>query len=114
MAPETIIIAAAVVCAGLVLVMVRLTRHFSAPQPISVTSEWLDRLSIDAANLLRLLDEDRFQFSPTQPDFTPKMATKLRILYHEFLCVCWNPSGDCRQLCGQFAEWLVGSDDSGG
>src|ERR1017187_4571087 len=59
--------------------MVRLTRHFAAPQPISVTSEWLYRLSIDAANLLRLLAEDRVQFSPTQPDFTPKLATKLRI-----------------------------------
>jgi hypothetical protein len=88
-APETVIIAAAVVYTGLVLAMVKLTRHLAAPQPISVTSEWLDRLSIDAANLLRLLDEDRFQFSPTQPDFTPKMATKLRIhrcqLFHERL-----------------------------
>ena len=79
MAPETVIIAAAVVCTGLVLAMVKLTRHFASPQPISVTAEWIDELSIDATNLLRLLDEDRFQFSPTQPDFTPKMATRLRI-----------------------------------
>ena len=69
--------------------MVKLTRHFAAPQPISVTAEWIDELSIDATNLLRLLNEERFQFLRTQPDFTPKMATKLRIqrcqLFHERL-----------------------------
>ena len=69
--------------------MVRLTRHFAAPQPISVTAEWIDELSIDATHLLRLLDEERFQFFRTEPDFTPKMATKLRIqrcqLFHERL-----------------------------
>ena len=89
MAPETVIIAAAVVCTGLVLAMVKLTRHFAAPQPISVTAEWIDELSIDATNLLRLLDEERSQFFRTQPDFTPKMATRLRIqecqLFHERL-----------------------------
>ena len=89
MAPEAVIIAASVVCIGLVLVMVRLTRHFAAPQPISVTAEWIDELSIDATHLLRLLDEERFQFFRTEPDFTPKMATKLRIqrcqLFHERL-----------------------------
>ena len=89
MAPETVIIAAAVVCTGLVLAMVKLTRHFAAPQPISVTAEWIDELSVDATNLLRLLDEERFQFLRTQPDFTPKIAAKLRIqrcqLFHERL-----------------------------
>ena len=69
--------------------MVKLTRHFASPQPISVTAEWIDELSIDATNLLRLLNEERFQFLRTQPDFTPKMATKLRIqrcqLFHERL-----------------------------
>ena len=89
MAPETAIIAAAVVCTGIVLAMVKWPRHFAAPQPISVTAEWIDELSIDATNLLRLLDEERFQFLRTQPDFTPKMATKLRIqrcqLFHERL-----------------------------
>ena len=87
MSPETVIIAASVVCAGLVLVMVRLTRHFAAPQPISVTAEWLDQLSIETTDLLRLLDKERLQLLPTNPDFTARMPTKLHIqrcqLLHE-------------------------------
>ena len=57
MAPETVIIAASVVYAGIVLVMVRLTRHFAAPQPIPITAEWLDELSIDTTHLVRLLGD---------------------------------------------------------
>jgi hypothetical protein len=57
-APETVVIAAAVVCAGLVLVMVRLTRRFAGPPPISVTAEWLDQLSIETTNLLCLVGEE--------------------------------------------------------
>ena len=89
MAPETVIIAASVVCAGLVLVMVRLARHFAALQPISVTAEWLDQLSIETTDLLRLLDKEGLQLLPTNPDFTPRMPTKLQIqrcqLLHEHL-----------------------------
>jgi hypothetical protein len=99
-APETVIIAAAVVCTGFVLAMVKLTRHFAAPQPISVTAEWLDELSIDTANLLRLLDEERPQSFRSQPDFTPKMATKLRIqrcqLFHKRLR---HPKNDFKLIC---------------
>ena len=73
------IIAASVVCAGLVVVMVRLTRHFAAPQPISVSAEWLDQLSIETTDLLRLLDEEDHKVPPTQPGFTPKSATKFRM-----------------------------------
>src|ERR1035441_9099990 len=79
MSPETVIIAASVVCAGLVLVMVRLTRHFAAPQPISVTAEWLDQLSIETTDLLHLLGEEDHQVLHTQPGFTPKSATKHHI-----------------------------------
>jgi hypothetical protein len=57
-APETVIIVAAVVCAGLVLVMVRLTRHFAGPPPISVTGGWLDQLSNETTDLLRLVGEE--------------------------------------------------------
>ena len=79
MAPGTVIITASVVYAGLVLVMVTLTRHFAAPQTLSVTAERLAELSVDATNLLRLLDEERFQSFRTQPGITPKMANRLRI-----------------------------------
>jgi hypothetical protein len=57
MARETVIIVAAVVCAGLVLVMVRLTRHFAGPQAISVTAAWIDELSVETTDLLHLLGE---------------------------------------------------------
>src|ERR1017187_8696340 len=73
------IIAASVVCAGLVVVMVTLTRHFAAPLPISVTAEWLDQLSIETSDLLRLLGEEDHQVFHTQPGFTPKSATKHHI-----------------------------------
>ena len=73
------IIAASVVCAGLVVVMVRLTRHFAAPLPISVTAEWLDQLSIETSDLLRLLGEEDHQVLHTQPGFTHKSATKHHI-----------------------------------
>ena len=90
--------------------MVKLTRHFAAPQPISVTAEWLDRLSIDAANLLRLVGEEDFQFR-TQPDFTPKMATKLRIqrcqLFHERLRHLKN---DFKLICRALKVIIVESE----
>lgn len=73
------IIAASVVCAGLVVVMNRLTRHFAAPPPISVSAEWLDQLSIETTDLLRLLGEEDRQVLHTQPGFTHKSATKLRM-----------------------------------
>jgi hypothetical protein len=59
-APETIVIAASVVCIGLVLVMVRLTYHFAAP-PISVTAEWLEELSVETTALLQLAGESDSQ-----------------------------------------------------
>jgi hypothetical protein len=57
-APETVIIAAAVVCIGIVLAMVRLTRHFAEPQPIPLTAEWLDELFIETTDLMRLVGEE--------------------------------------------------------
>src|ERR1017187_6971682 len=59
--------------------MVRLTRHFAAPQPISVSAEWLDRLSFETTDLLRLLGEEDHQVLHSQPGFTHKSATNLRM-----------------------------------
>jgi hypothetical protein len=59
-APETVVIAASVICIGLVVVMVRLTYHFAAP-PISVTAEWLEELSVETTVLLRLAGESDSQ-----------------------------------------------------
>jgi hypothetical protein len=76
LAPETgiVIAAALVVLTGLVLVLVNLIHHLGAPQALPVTAECIDKLCIDATNLLRLLDEERLYGFQTQ-----RMATKLRI-----------------------------------
>jgi len=77
-APETVIIAASVVCIGLALVMFRLTRHFAAPPSIPVTAEWIDELSIEATNLLCLLGEKDGQ----------SLGTHLRRLRDDFRLIC--------------------------
>jgi hypothetical protein len=77
-APETIVIAASVVYIGLVLVMVRLTYHFAAPQPISVTAEWLDELSVETTALLHLVGEKDSQ----------SLRTHLPHLKNDFKLIC--------------------------
>ena len=78
MAPETVIIAAAVVCAVLVLVMVKLTRHFVEPQPIPMTADWIDALSIDVDDIVRLLGEED----------CPSLRTHLPHLRDDFRRIC--------------------------
>ncbi len=63
-----------------VLVLIKLTRHFALPQQLPVTAEWIAELSVERYRpMLRLLNEEEFEFLRTQPGFTPAMATKLRI-----------------------------------
>ena len=50
------LVAAPVVCAGLVLAL--LTRHFATQKSVSVTPEWLDELSVETGELLRLAGEE--------------------------------------------------------
>ena len=77
-APETgLIIAALVVFTSVLWLTVKLILHFAAPPSIPVTAEWLDELSADVTDLLRLLDEEESQFLRTQPGFPPKPAPKL-------------------------------------
>jgi hypothetical protein len=74
------IILASALFIGLLLVLLKLTCHFASPQHLPVTAEWIDELSIDRYRpMMRLLDGEDFKFLQTQPGFTPKMATKLRI-----------------------------------
>jgi hypothetical protein len=77
-APETIVIAASVVYIGLVLVMVRLTYHFAARQPISVTAEWLDEVSVETTTLLHLVGEKDSQ----------SLCTHLPRLQDDFKLIC--------------------------
>jgi len=47
---------------------------------LPVTAEWIDELSIERYRpMMRLLDGGDLEFLRTQPGFTPKMMTKLRI-----------------------------------
>ncbi len=64
MATATVIIAAAGVCLALAWVLVRLTHHFSAPPPAAAAADWIDKLCIDATELLALLDEERLYLFP--------------------------------------------------
>src|SRR5438105_2500940 len=57
---------------------------------LPVTAEWIDDLSIERYRpMLRLLDREDLDFLHTQPGYTPRMATKLRIqrtqVFREYL-----------------------------
>ena len=74
------IIAASVVFVGLVLVLVKLTRHVDSPQHLPVTVEWIEELSIERYSpMLRLLSQEDLHFLRAQPGHTPQTATKFRI-----------------------------------
>jgi hypothetical protein len=75
-----LIMTATVVFSGLLVVLFKLTRHFSSPQQIPVTVEWINELSLDRYRpMLHLLNQKELRYMRTQPGFTPKMETKLRI-----------------------------------
>jgi hypothetical protein len=99
--PMGFLIAASVVFVGLVLVLVKLTRHFASPQHLPVTAEWIEELSIERYRpMLGLLNQEDLQFLRTQPGFTPQMATSFRIqrcqLVQEHLR---NLDSDFKRIC---------------
>jgi hypothetical protein len=51
------VVAGSVVFVALASVLVKLAGRFSAPPPITLTAGGIDELSVNVANLLRLLDE---------------------------------------------------------
>jgi hypothetical protein len=54
-------------------------RKAASQQPLPVTSEWIDELSIERYRpMLRLLSEDDLRFLQSQPGFTPEMARRFR------------------------------------
>ena len=57
---------------------------------LPVTAEWIDELSIERYRpMMRLLDAEDLEFLRTQPGYTPKMASQLRIqrcqIFREYL-----------------------------
>lgn len=96
-----LILASSVVLIDFALVAVKLSLHFASPHCLPATSEWIDELSIDRYQpMLRLLDEEDFQFLRTQPGFTPEMAAKVRIdrcrLFKKYL---WSLEKDFKRTC---------------
>src|ERR1035441_4652021 len=95
------LLAASVVFIGLVLVLVKLTRHFASPQHLPVSAEWIEELSIERYRpMLRLLNQEDLHFLHAQPGFTPQMATNFRIqrcqLFQEYLRHLDN---DFKRIC---------------
>jgi hypothetical protein len=68
---------------------------------LPLTTEWIDELSIERYRpMMRLLDGADLEFLRSQPGFTPRMATKLRIqrcrIFRGYLR-CLN--GDFQRVC---------------
>ena len=68
---------------------------------LPLTAEWIDELSVERYRpMLRLLDGDDLEFLRSQPGFTPRMATKLRVqrcqIFRGYLR-CLN--GDFQRVC---------------
>lgn len=68
-------------CLALLLVLRLLIRKIAVTGgKLPVTAEWIDELSIERYRpMMRLLDGEDLDFLRSQPGFTPRMATKLRI-----------------------------------
>jgi hypothetical protein len=108
----SIIIASSVVLIALVLALVKLTRHFSTPQRLPVTADWIEDLSIERYRpMLRLLDEEDFEFLRNQPGFTSAMATKLRIQRCQiFRAYLHNLETDFQRVCMAIKAILLHSN----
>jgi hypothetical protein len=68
---------------------------------LPLTAEWIDELSIERYRpMMRLLDGGDLEFLRSQPGFTPRMATKLRVqrcqIFRGYLR-CLN--GDFQRVC---------------
>src|SRR5215471_19460116 len=68
-------------CLALLLALRLLIRKFAVTGgKLPLTAEWIDELSIERYRpMMRLLDGEDLNFLRSQPGFTPRMATKLRI-----------------------------------
>jgi hypothetical protein len=109
----SLLIAASVVLSGLVLVLVKLIRHFASPQHLPVTAEWIEELSIERYRpMLRLLNQEDLHFLRAQPGFTPQMATKFRTqrcqLFQEYLR---RLDSDFKRICTALKVLLVQSEN---
>jgi len=98
---------------GLVLVLVKLTRHFTSEQHFPLSAKWIDELSVERYRpMLRLLDRADLDFLRTQPGFTERMATGFRIQRcHTFQEYLRHLDNDFRRICTALALLIVQSQD---
>ena len=78
---------------------------------LPLTAEWIDELSIERYRpMMRLLDGGDLEFLRSQPGFTPRMATKLRIqrcqIFRGYLR-CLN--GDFQKVCAAIKVLMLQS-----
>jgi hypothetical protein len=78
---------------------------------LPLTAEWIDELSIERYRpMMRLLDGGDLEFLRSQPGFTPRMATKLRVqrcqIFRGYLR-CLN--GDFQRVCAAIKILLLQS-----
>lgn len=78
---ELVIGISVVTCLALALALPLLLRKIAVSGgSLPLTAEWIDELSVERYRpMIRLLDGEDLEFLRSQPGFTPKMATKLRI-----------------------------------
>ena len=78
---------------------------------LPLNAEWIDKLSIERYRpMMRLLDGGDLEFLRSQPGFTPRMATKLRIqrcqIFRGYLR-CLN--GDFQRVCAALKVLMLQS-----
>src|SRR5579883_2970682 len=75
-----IVISVAASAAMMLAAVILIRKVASAGGSLPVTAEWIDELSIERYRpMMRLLDEGDLEFLRSQPGYTPKMLTRLRI-----------------------------------
>jgi len=99
-------------CLALLLALRLLIRKVAvAGGRLPVTAEWIDELSIERYRpMMRLLDGQDLNFLRSQPGYTPRLATKLRIqrcqIFRGYLrCL----SGDFGRVCAAIKVLMLQS-----
>lgn len=109
---ELVICISVVTCLALALALPLLLRKVAVSGgSLPVTPEWIDELSVERYRpMIRLLDGEDLEFLRSQPGFTPKMATKLRIqrcqIFRGYLR-CLN--ADFGRVCGAIKVLMLQS-----
>src|ERR1700689_4415181 len=109
---EYVIAISIVTFLALALALLLLVRKVSFNgSSLPLTAEWIDELSIERYRpMMRLLDSGDLEFLRSQPGFTPRMATKLRVqrcqIFRGYLR-CLN--GDFQRVCAAIKVLMLQS-----